>query len=285
MEQLRQLEQQIETIDELRDIIHAMRSLAAIYLKQAESQLRGVRAYRDVVTDAIADALGCLDEVERPEPTGRVCILLLGSEQGLCGRFNEIVAETGIEHARSLGGAAFIVAGRRAASNVERAGGEIVAVINSSSSPEGAPMAIRRLAAEAFRRYTSEEFCRLYLMHAVYLSPGRIDTRLVPLLPLDYAMWRSSARGQGGPRPAMTIEPRELLASLVEEFYFIVLYQAFIESLAAENGMRLQSMEAAKQNIDDTKAQLRRRANQLRQDAITAELLDVIAGAEAVEPQ
>ncbi|MBN1919406.1 MAG: F0F1 ATP synthase subunit gamma [Verrucomicrobia bacterium] len=79
------------------------------------------------------------------------------------------------------------------------------------------------------------------------------------------------------------LEARDLLASLVEEFYFIALYRAFVESLAAENGMRLQSMEAAKQNIDDTKSQLRQRAQQLRQDAITAELLDIIAGAEAVE--
>ena len=62
------------------------------------------------------------------------------------------------------------------------------------------------------------------------------------------------------------------------------LFQAFIESLAGENGMRLQSMEAAKKNIDDTSHDLRKRAQQLRQDEITSELLDVISGAEALRP-
>lgn len=285
MEQLRQLEQQLETIDELRDIIHAMRSLAAIYLKQAEAQLRGVRAYRHVVNNAIGDALRTLDEPPTTEPAGRACILLLGSEQGLCGRFNEIVAEGGVEHARELGGAVFLVVGRRGAATIERAGGEVVSVLQSSSSPEAAPAVIRRLAAEAFRRYMSKEFGRLYLGHAVYLSPGRIGTRLVPILPLDYSAWLPKPGEPVKPRPATALPPRALLASLVEEFYFIALYQAFVESLAAENGMRLQSMEAAKKNIDETKAVLRTRAQQLRQEEITAELLDVVSGAEALEPE
>jgi len=284
MEQLRQLEQQIETINELRDIIHAMRSLAAIYLKQAEAQLRGVRAYREVVTGAIADAVCCLDELPRIERTGRACIVLLGSEQGLCGRFNEVVAEAGVGHARELGDAAFIVVGRRAVGNVERTGGEVVATVNSSSSPEAAPAVIRRVAAEAYRRYRRGQFAHLYLLHAVHLSPGRIKTQLVPILPLDYGQWAPEPGTPAKAPPAMPLPPRELLAALVEEFYFVALYQAFVESLAAENGMRLQSMEAAKQNIDDTKEQLRARARQLRQDEITAELLDVISGAEAVEP-
>jgi len=283
MQQLRQLEQQIETIDELRDILHAMRSLAAIYLKQAEAQLRGVRAYGQVVSDGIADALRAIDDAPPVESTGRACILLLGSEQGLCGRFNEIVAEAGIEYARQLGGAAFIVAGRRAASTIERAGAEVIAVISSSSSPEAAPAVIRRAAEETFHRYTSGQFSRLCLVHALYLSPGKADTRMVPILPLDYSSWRSQADARAKPQPAMTLASGELLASLVEEYYFITLYQAFVESLAAENGMRLQSMEAAKKNIDETEEGLRRRAQQLRQDEITAELLDVIGGAEALE--
>jgi F-type H+-transporting ATPase subunit gamma len=282
MEQLRQLQQQIDTIDELRDVIHAMRSLAAIYLKQAEAQLQGVRAFRQVVTDAITDAVRRLDELPHVERAGRACIVLLGSEQGLCGRFNEVVAEAGTGHARELSGAAFIVVGRRAVGNVERMGGEVVTMINSSSSPEAAPAVIRRVAAEAYRRYTRGEFARLFLLHAVYVSPGRIETQLVPILPLDYSQWAPEPGAPAKAPPAMPLPPRELLGSLVEEFYFVALYQAFVESLAAENGMRLQSMEAAKQNIDETMAQLRSRAQQLRQDEITAELLDVISGAEAV---
>jgi len=283
MEQLRQLEQQIETINELRDIIHAMRSLAAIYLKQAEAQLRGVRAYREVVTAAIADAVRRLDEIPQTKRSGRTCIVVLGSEQGLCGRFNEIVAEAAVERGREIGDTDFIVVGRRAVGNLERAGGRVVSVVQSNSSPEAAQVVIRRVATEAYRQYTRGDYGRLYLLHAVYLSPGRMRTQLTSILPMDFSAWAPEPGARGKAPPAMTLSPNELLAALVGEFYFVALFQAFVESLAAENGMRLQSMEAAKQNIDDTKESLRRRAQQFRQDAITDELLDVIAGAEAVE--
>jgi F-type H+-transporting ATPase subunit gamma len=69
---------------------------------------------------------------------------------------------------------------------------------------------------------------------------------------------------------------------LVEEYYFVRFFRAFVETIAAENSARLASMEAACNNIDDTLESLEGRRRILRQDQITEELMDVIAGAEAV---
>ena len=70
----------------------------------------------------------------------------------------------------------------------------------------------------------------------------------------------------------------------MHEYAFISLERAMTESLAGENGMRLQSMEAAKGNIDDTLADLQQQERIQRQNDITEELLDVISGAEALKP-
>ncbi len=81
----------------------------------------------------------------------------------------------------------------------------------------------------------------------------------------------------------LTYVPREVLRRrLIEEYYFIRFYWAFTETVAAENSVRLQSMEAARTNIEDTLEELEGRRRTLRQDEITEELMDVIAGAEAV---
>ena len=89
----RQIERQIQTIDGLRDIIHSMRSLAATYLSRAEERLEGVRAYADTVGRAIEDCLfGREIHLPRIEAKGSAVVAIF-SEQGLCGRFNEVMAE------------------------------------------------------------------------------------------------------------------------------------------------------------------------------------------------
>lgn len=81
----------------------------------------------------------------------------------------------------------------------------------------------------------------------------------------------------GGGLPAI-----QLLARVIGEHVAGQLVGALMESLASENAVRLQAMAAARHHIDDELRALRERANRLRQDAITSELLDAITGADAV---
>lgn len=78
------------------------------------------------------------------------------------------------------------------------------------------------------------------------------------------------------------LDRKALRRNLLEEYYFIRFYWAFVETVAAENSVRLQSMEAARSNIEETLEALDVRRRILRQDEITEELMDIISGAEAV---
>jgi len=278
----RQIEKQIQTIEGLRDIIHSMRSLAATYLTRAEERLDGVRAYADTIGRAIEDCLFGR-EIRLPEGEARgSAILVFFSEQGFCGRFNEVIAEAAARYAPTVDSPHFIVVGKRGPALLRRDGLSILAELPSTTSPDGADAVIQGITKSVLDLYDRGAFAQLYLLYARYLSPGRIEPAFERILPLDLTPWREAGKARTSP-PHLALPRLSLLWELVQEYAFISLYRAFAESLAGENGMRLQSMEAAKSNIDDTLSDLQRMVSIQRQNEITEELLEVVSGAEALK--
>ncbi len=276
----RQLEKQIGTIEGLRDIIHSMRSLAATYLSRAEERLEGVRAYADTAGRAIEDCLRGSDIATPDELTRGTAIIGFFSEQGLCGRFNEVLAEAAAERAAEVQSPHFIAVGRRGPGLLRMMNLDLLAELPSTTSPSGIDAVIHDIARTAMQLHRKNAFAELYLLYAHYLSPGRIRPTFERVLPIDLSQYRRE--GTEAARPTLGLSRITLLMELVDEHAFVSLYRAMIESLASENGMRLQSMEAAKSNIDDTLSDLQMRARRERQNEITDELLDIVAGAEAL---
>jgi len=103
-----------------------------------------------------------------------------------------------------------------------------------------------------------------------------------PVLPPRPEQLAEAQREQFRAAPILTAPAGELLGALIEEYFFIQLYRALLESHASENGARLVAMTSASSNIDDALASLTKQFQSLRQDAITAEMLDVVSGAEAL---
>ena len=276
-----QIEKQIQTIEGLRDIISSMRSLAAIYLSRTEERLEGIRTYADTVGRAIEDCLFGR-EIALPESEGKgSAILTFFSEQGLCGRFNEVMAEAAAEHALEIASPRFIVVGRRGPALLRRAELDIIAELPSTTSPDGQDGVIHRIAKTVLELVERGAFGQLYLLYARYLSPGRIEPRFERILPLDLEQWRDK-KDPRATAPRLALPRLQLLSELVNEYAFVSLFRAMTESLAGENGMRLQSMEAAKSNIDESLNDLQLQARIQRQNEITEELLDLVSGAEAL---
>ncbi|MHC5053851.1 MAG: F0F1 ATP synthase subunit gamma [Planctomycetota bacterium] len=281
MPSLQQLEKQIATIDGLRDVIHSMRSLAATYLRRAEERLAGLRAYSDTVGRAIEDCLFGRDIALPEEEAGGAAILVFFSEQGLCGRFNEVVADAAAERAGEVGSRRFIVVGKRGPALIRREKLEVIAEMPSTTSPDGDDVVIHAVAKTVLGLRERDAFGQLYLLYARYLSPGRIEPAFERVLPLDLSQWRDSGAGRRT-QPHLALPRLELLRELVNEYTFITLFRAMTESLAGEHGMRLQSMEAAKGNIDDALEELQLQSRIQRQNEITSELLDVVSAAEGL---
>jgi F-type H+-transporting ATPase subunit gamma len=106
-------------------------------------------------------------------------------------------------------------------------------------------------------------------------------------LPLDLA-WLESLGQKPWPSkvlPTYTMDRPRLIYALLGQYLFVALYQALAASLASENAARLAAMQAAENNIDERLKDLRLQYNQLRQSTITEELLDIVAGFEALTGQ
>jgi F-type H+-transporting ATPase subunit gamma len=272
-----------------------MKTLASTYLRRAEEQLESVRLYHGAVTGSLRSLLR--EAAGGPAAAGAaggaakgtVGVVLFSTEQGLCGRFNEVLLDETRTRLAAFPGARLMVLGHRGQGLAEAEGLPVAFSAASPTSPDGIDRVMRAAAEDLYAAHTREGIEVLYFLYAVHEAVGRFEVRFDRVLPLDPEQLAGEGEPAGAdgrrtvPAPPATDMPRDaFLGGLVEEYYYIQLYRAFVETVAAENSMRLHSMEAAKGNIDDTLEQLEGMRRILRQDQITGELLDVISGAEAV---
>ena len=143
----------------------------------------------------------------------------------------------------------------------------------------GAPDAVDNLTSELYARMARREIARVEVMFGQYRQgvSSTIERRL--LLPLDTATLAAKPSRQA---PLHNLAPRPLLESLMADYVFALLTEAAVESIASENAARFAAMEAAHDNVSKKLAALQEDARQARQTEITAELLDLITGAEAM---
>jgi F-type H+-transporting ATPase subunit gamma len=276
LEELIRLKSRIESLGELRTLFSAMRAMSAARVQEAQAALDGIRRYATVVQGAISEAASLqpagtelLSEEELLPPSGS--LVLICAEHGFAGAFNRLLlqrASTEIKTHEQLG-----IVGRRGAALADEHGLSPTWALAMATHVGGVIEIARHVAAQLTRAES------VRLIFARYASGGRFEIGVRPVVPIDPRLLTASARQTP---PLHHLAPKLLLQRLVEEHLFADLVLAMMESLASENGARLQVMKAADRNIEDKLAELTRRARQVRQEAITAELLDVVTGAEAI---
>jgi F-type H+-transporting ATPase subunit gamma len=278
----RELEAKLKSVRGLRDIVHSMRSLAAVNIRRAEEGLATIREYAELVADLFRLTAPLLPGGHRwREQEGAAAIIVFASDQGLCGQFNERIIEFVLEEAGALGAEArLVVIGERGAALLAERGIEPALRQSSPRSLAGVEEAMRRLAARLLEIYSAAGFGSLHLAYNRYESAGIYSPVREQILPPPLH------RLLGGPVPSqpplLYSSPEEVAAQLIEEYLFIELYRALGESLASENGARLRAMDEAIHNIDKTIDVLTLQYRITRQEEITAEILDVVSGVEAL---
>lgn len=280
MTRLAEINGHVASMAELREIIGAMRSLAGMRVQESQRALPGVRRYAQSVAEVIGAALLFVQgAAEVPASRGRRAMILCASEHGFVGAFNERLleaAETRLEPTDLL----FMIGSRGAAIAYER-GWKLAWTRPMASRVSGVPEVIDSVTHELYVRIVRGEIGRIELVssrfrHGVATS---IEHRL--LLPLDTA---ALALTQPRQPPLHNLGPTRLLERFMAEYVFALLTEAVVESIGSENAARLAAMEAAHDNVENKLGELHLAAREARQGEITAELLDLIAGAEALTP-
>ena len=280
MTRLAEMQGHIASMDELLDIVGAMRSLAGMRVQESQHALPGIRSYADSMAAAIGAALLLMPEpvLETREHRGHPALILCAAEHGFVGGFNERLVEAA-EAVLRPSDLLFVLGSRGAALAFER-GRKVVWTEPMATRLAGAPDAISRLTSELYTRIIRGEISRVEVMFGRYRqgAASMIERRL--LLPLDIT---ALAAKQSGQAPLHNLEPRLLLEKLMAEYVFALLTEAAVESIASENAARFTAMESAHDNVIKKLTVLRQTARQARQTEITSELLDLITGAEAMQ--
>lgn len=289
MQTLEALSDLIQTTDDIRGIVRTMKSLSAVSIRQYENAEAALTGYERTIDLGFAALLQDRRARGLPLPATldtaatREALIVIGSDRGLCGRYNEIV--TGHAMTRMAGGTAVLaVAGARAAARLEARGQRVDRLFSLPGTVAGMSPLVQRMIVEIEGWTREPGVGHVRLVHN--RRKGR--SRAVPvdrmLLPVPDAYLRRLER-QGWPgrgRPVFRMAPDRLLSWLVRQRLFVVLYRALAEALASEHATRLAAMHNAERNIDERRETLNALYRRKRQAKITDELMDVVAGYEAV---
>ena len=290
METLESLGRRISTTEELHSIVRTMKSLSAVSIRQYEQAVRALRDYRRTIDQGLQVVL----RAERPplagmgESDGATLAIVFGSDHGLCGRFNQEIARFALERVDARGidraGTRFVVAGVRAAARLEAAAVEVDRTLLLAGAVEGLEETARTLLLEIDAARATDGIARVLVFYNRRSPGATARPQAIQLLPLE-PRWLAhlQSRPWGSRRlPTFTMAPAELLKALVRQHLFISLFRAGAESAASEHATRLAAMQAAERNIDEHLDEMNGAYRHRRQALITEELLDVVAGFEAL---
>lgn len=285
------LGRKIASAGDLESVVRSMKALAASSVGQYEMAVESLRDYYRTVELGLT---ACLrqDEASSLVPehsaagSARKDAVVFGSDQGLVGRFNEVLLEFALSTLNALPGktSSIWVVGERLHALIADTGMIEVSLLSVPTSVHTITPRVDEIlvAIEAGREQVQTG--RVLVFHNRPKSGAVYEPVVKQLLPLDQ-VWRSSAAAPPWPTrllPQVIDDADTTLQALIREYLFVVLFQACAESLASENASRLAAMQRADKNIQTILEDLNRRYHRVRQESIDEELFDVIAGYEAM---
>jgi F-type H+-transporting ATPase subunit gamma len=268
-----------------------MKALAASSIGQYERAVKSLESYHRTVDLALTACLrqGGTDPFAEPESVRRraaVGAVIFGSDQGLVGRFNEVLVEFATNQLNALPGKLTKIwaVGDRMRALIADTGLTQPSLLSVPNSVNAITSFVGQILIEIEAARERGEATEIYFFH----NSPRSGTFYEPvghrLLPLDQT-WQSKIAALPWPtksRPEVIGGVTMAFAAFIREYLFVLLFQACAESLASENASRLAAMQRAEKNIEDILEDLNRSFHRIRQESIDEELFDVISGFEAL---
>lgn len=284
------LRRKIASAGDLQSVVRTMKAMAASSIGQYENAVRALNDYyRTVQLGLVAGFRQCepLGVTPRADPkeTGAIGAVVFGSDQGLVGQFNEVMADFVVNTLGNLPGQKTVWAvGERLQSRLADTDLRLKAPFVLPNAIGAITPLVGQILIEVETQREKGEIAPVYLFHNRPQSGAIYAPVSQRLLPLDVA-WRRdlvTLRWPTGHWPEVMNNREQTLLAFVREYLFVSLFRACAESLASENASRLAAMQRAEKNIDELLEDLNRTFHRLRQSSIDEELFDVVSGFEAL---
>ena len=285
------LRRKINSAGDLQSVVRTMKALAASNIGQYEESVRALAEYYRTVELGLGaclrdnEAMGLMAEQKGQTHARLTGAVVFGSDQGLVGQFNEVIANYAIKTLAALPGVPQIWAvGERVHARLADAGLSMAGLFAVPNSVKAITPLVGQIQIESEAHRAKGGYTSIYVFHNRPLSGPVYEPVSQRLLPLD-AQWRQAladVRWPTGNLPEVIHGSTATLRGLIGEYLFISLFRACAESLASENASRLVAMERADRNIDEMLENLHGTFHRLRQSGIDEELFDVVSGFEAL---
>jgi F-type H+-transporting ATPase subunit gamma len=283
MASVRQLKRRISSVDNTAKITKAMSMIAASKMRRAQEMALQTRPYAERMLALLSDLAAQPQDIDDTHPllirreAKRVQLIVMTPDRGLTGGMNTAVNRSAAQHLLDLGLESDVVAvGKKGRDFFARTGNLRASFTDMGDRPtvaDGTPV-----AQVVMDDYASERVDAVYLVYSHFVNTTVQRPQVLPLLPVVPAKLES--RDTVG----YIFEPSavEVLADLLPRYVEMQVYHALLESVASEQSARMVAMRAATDNAIEMQADLTLEMNKLRQESITAELLDIVGGAAAV---
>lgn len=266
----------IHGVQQLDAVIGAMRNIAAAHAQQSRTLLPGFRAYAGVVAQAIGQALRLRGEspqvpVHRKHP--RRALIVFCAEHGFAGSFSEHVLDSAGDTAGSAD--AVLLIGSRGKPLLDARHVDAVWQSPMATRVSGVAPLCTRIADALYRLLPERGVGAVEAVCPLWRPGTGLSVQHRSLLPLDETRFHSAATGMP---PLITLPPDVLLERLAAEYVYAELCEMAMQAFVAENEARAAAMLRARGNVQDMLARLQAAERLVRQEAITAELVE-LAGA------
>lgn len=292
MATMRDIKRRKASIESTEQITKAMKLVATVKLQKSRTRAENSRPYFNMMYQTIQEMLkksGNLDHrFLKSGDSKKKAVVVITSNRGLAGGYNSnvvrLVTDSGIpkEEIRVF------AVGRKGKEALARKGYEIAAdysdVINEPLYSDA-----MQITKELLQLFEQNEIGEIYLAYTSFKNTVSQIPRFMKLLPVDMeAAELKGGEGSEGLKPDLLImnyEPdeTEVLDAIIPKYLSSLIYGAFLEAVASENGARMTAMDSATNNAEEMIAKLSLQYNRARQGSITQELTEIIAGANAIE--
>ena len=280
MASMREIKRRRVSIQSTQQITKAMKLVATVKLQKARQRAESSKTYFQYMYKTVTSMLAKAGTIDHPYMRGgnsdKVGIVVITSDRGLAGGYNSNVAKLVLASGYERENVRLYTVGKKGADMLSRKGYKIAQhypdVIEDPTFEDAKEIGNRLL-----QDYMDGEIGEIHVAYTEFKNTMVHIPKMVKLLPVEVQKAEEDSA-------LMNFEPseEEAIALLIPKYVTSILYGAFVEAVASENGARMQAMDSATNNAEEIINDLELKYNRARQGAITQELTEIIAGADAI---
>ncbi len=291
MATLNDIQRQISAVKKTEQITKAMNMVAAAKLRGAQAKMESFEPYASKFAETLGNlASGTETDIHpllrKKEQVSKIELLHFSGDRGLCGSFNTNLitkAEKWIKELETNNkGCSLTTVGKKGRDYFKK---RDINMTDSHIDIYGKAdiSFINQMTRGFIDRYLSDEVDEVYMLYARFINMGKQEPTFVKLIPIEPPKADEAEEASGAAEYMYEPDPEELLIELLPKHISVQIFNAFLQNETSEHAARMAAMDNASRNCKDLIENLTLVYNKARQAAITAELMDIVGGAEALK--